>query len=42
MAAELDQIDIEFAMKVLAARAQALGLTVARYAEYVVEDPEFR
>ena len=40
--AELDQIDIDSAMKVLAARAQALGVTVAQYSERVVEDPEFR
>ncbi|WP_172936451.1 GAF domain-containing protein [Rhodococcus sp. MS16] len=40
--AELDQVDIYSAMKALAARAQARGMTVARNAEHVVEDPEFR
>ncbi|MGG7102308.1 hypothetical protein [Rhodococcus sp. 24CO] len=39
--AELDQVDIGSAMKTLAVRAQARGMTVARYAEHVVEDLEF-
>ncbi|ROZ49714.1 ANTAR domain-containing protein [Rhodococcus sp. WS3] len=38
--AELNQVDIDSAMKTLAARAADQGMTVARYAAYVVEDPE--